>query len=673
MATVIPLYRPQEGLDVGGTPNLPPYSQAFAQALKGFGGAISGLGADLAAVAERKSAREKEKEVFGAEQSWLQFQNRMKEQYALRTQEMAADGTGWHDDWLKFYDTEAGSWLSTVTNPDLQEKYRQRVETVKTDWSGTAAVAQLNQTNNWFKTSIAESTQTLQLEIRRNGNGDFGKFRQAGIDLITSSSLPETTKATLLQSWKSDAAIARIEGIAATDPQAALDELNAWLKPQQAPTGASTEVPSVTGAAGLIRKEEGFRTDAYWDVNAFRVGYGSDTVTRADGKVEKVTKDTVITQADADRDLNRRLGEFTVVAAKAVGQETWDALPANVQAGLVSVAYNYGRLPKSVVEAVKTGDANVIASAVGDLPDNPQRRGREADIIRGSSLADLTPDQVDKLRSAVQGDVDAMRTAENKIASDGRVDIVKSGDDLMRNMPGSPGYDPSKPTLTEEWLEQNRENLSPSDRRRYFAALDARDSGDDAIKMDPKELLRLDDLVEEDPKAAIAELRDQFSARTITRGEFDKLTGRAEAIISGQEKRPYIAQIRSYLTQQIRPDADASSAEFATALQQSFAFDDWAAKNKDATREEAQREANAIIAQRQAYRTQALRLTLPIPRFMDAPNRYVIGPDQIVIAKERTRQALASHTISEREAADEAGKIQAWEGLVNQPNQLPLR
>ena len=36
-------------------------------------------------------------------------------------------------------------------------------------------------------------------------------------------------------------------------------------------------------AFDLIKRFEGFRTTPYWDVNAYRTGYGSDTVTLADG------------------------------------------------------------------------------------------------------------------------------------------------------------------------------------------------------------------------------------------------------------------------------------------------------------------------------------------------------------------------------------------------------
>lgn len=43
--------------------------------------------------------------------------------------------------------------------------------------------------------------------------------------------------------------------------------------------GTAAGVPGDVSVLGLIRDSEGFRTGTYWDVNAHRLGYGSDTIT----------------------------------------------------------------------------------------------------------------------------------------------------------------------------------------------------------------------------------------------------------------------------------------------------------------------------------------------------------------------------------------------------------
>ncbi|MDE0921514.1 lysozyme [Aurantimonas coralicida] len=168
--------------------------------------------------------------------------------------------------------------------------------------------------------------------------------------------------------------------------------------PTGATIGGGLPVPSVSGggsptasapagsahdvAKTILREEEGFRPTPYWDVNAYRTGYGSDTVTRADGTVARVRQGMSVSRDDAERDLSRRLGQFEARARTQVGRNAWAALPDAARGALLSVTYNYGSLPRSVVAAAKGGDATAIAGAVASLSANRARRAREAAIIR---------------------------------------------------------------------------------------------------------------------------------------------------------------------------------------------------------------------------------------------------------------------------------------------------
>jgi len=148
---------------------------------------------------------------------------------------------------------------------------------------------------------------------------------------------------------------------------------------------------AVEKAKSMLRSSEGFREMPYYDVNAFRAGYGSDTYTLADGTIKRVEEGVPVTREQAERDLERRITEeFMPEAAKQVGEELFYGLPDDAQAALVSVAYNYGSLPISVVEAVKKGGISGIADAVEQLKThdggiNERRRMEEAAIIRQSA------------------------------------------------------------------------------------------------------------------------------------------------------------------------------------------------------------------------------------------------------------------------------------------------
>lgn len=154
-----------------------------------------------------------------------------------------------------------------------------------------------------------------------------------------------------------------------------------------APQGGSASEKAVN----LLKGFEGYQETAKWDVNAERAGYGSDTTTDANGNVSKIKKGQRVNKEDAERDLRRRVDtQYAPKARNAVGALVWDKLPDDAKAALISVAYNYGSLPKNVVAAARTGDTAKIAEAVRALSVhnngiNAKRRNKEADIISKAS------------------------------------------------------------------------------------------------------------------------------------------------------------------------------------------------------------------------------------------------------------------------------------------------
>jgi GH24 family phage-related lysozyme (muramidase) len=172
---------------------------------------------------------------------------------------------------------------------------------------------------------------------------------------------------------------------------------------------------SIKSAGDLIRKEEGFRPKAYWDTNAFRVGFGSDTYVDAMGKVQKVTKDTVVTLDQANTDLSRRIVEFQQTIVSQVGPDFWRSLSEQQQAALTSIAYNYGRLPPSIVAAIKKGDQGQVAAAIAGLSANPERRRREAELFAGGAASSEPLKKVETAQDAVKSLADWNVETERRI------------------------------------------------------------------------------------------------------------------------------------------------------------------------------------------------------------------------------------------------------------------
>lgn len=201
-------------------------------------------------------------------------------------------------------------------------------------------------------------------------------------------------------------------------------------------------------AAQLLRDFEGFSPTPYWDVNAYRAGYGSDTVTLESGAIVPVTQRTVVTRADADRDLARRIDDFQQDGViRFVGQDAWDALAPEVQAALTSISYNYGGIGDlpSLQQAIRSGDQGAIADAVakraGDNSGvNRTRRNAEADIIRNAQQS----------RSTARDNIATQRAEQSEMRNRTFVDVPPRRPDMVngnevRPLPAPAPLDPNNP------------------------------------------------------------------------------------------------------------------------------------------------------------------------------------------------------------------------------------
>lgn len=148
----------------------------------------------------------------------------------------------------------------------------------------------------------------------------------------------------------------------------------------------------VDAAKILLRKFEGFEVIPKKDVNALRGGYGTDTFTAPDGRVSAVTAQTRFTREDAERDLVRRLNdEFFPKIINQIGSNSFGAMNPAQQGVLGTIAYNYGSLPKTLVDAIKTGNKDTITEAIRALGEHNDgirrdRYNQAADVFSDGQL-----------------------------------------------------------------------------------------------------------------------------------------------------------------------------------------------------------------------------------------------------------------------------------------------
>jgi len=128
-------------------------------------------------------------------------------------------------------------------------------------------------------------------------------------------------------------------------------------------------------AADFIKVFEGFTPNATWDVNAYRLGHGSDTVTLPNGSFRKVVKGDTTTKELAAKDLARRIKDnFEPKVRKQIGEPYYSNLPDPAKISLISLAYNYGSITKpAIIDAARSGDVEKLANAIIESTKNDNK------------------------------------------------------------------------------------------------------------------------------------------------------------------------------------------------------------------------------------------------------------------------------------------------------------
>lgn len=395
--------------------------QTVAAGLDQVGGAIDAYQAKVAETEAKEADLQYQREIFNAQYD-------QNEGYLLSQGKNAIDGRNNYQQRLAAARQNIEQNLKGQSLALFRESANQRQ--LSAEQKGVVHSGQ--EFKSWVNTTAQARLETAQNDalVAYNNPQEHNKHLALGAREIVQNGrdngLPQEEIDRRVTEFESGARVSIIQRMTEEDPVAAAEYAFANMdrltgedqykaqtflqKPLQ--DAAVNEAVSVdSSGAGLIRKFEGFLETPYWDVNAFRIGYGSDTITRADGSVVKVTQGMRVSRDDAERDLARRVREFEQVAVRQTGVAAWGRLPSNAKAALLSTTYNYGSLPDNVVEVIKSGGSVLeIADAVAALQGhnngiNRKRRLEEAEIIRSGvglefAVSDRTKAVIDRLPEA---------------------------------------------------------------------------------------------------------------------------------------------------------------------------------------------------------------------------------------------------------------------------------
>ena len=535
--------------------------------------------------------KREEAEETDAEVKYISMVDELDNGQRERADQMQPGAPGYRDNEQKVY-TERVKSFNDGLSKRLQKKYAIRTAKLGANLGSKAEQYEEQELDRFQAQRINEGLSTIEKSIYENPD-QRDELITAGEKLIGSSSYSVIEKQELTKKWRQQARFGAIQRRIETDPNYA--------------QGVSD---SVATATELIKGFEGFRNSAYWDVNAHRVGFGSDTITKADGSIERVKKGSTVSRADAYRDLVRREKEFRNTARNDIGEEAWNRLPSAARAALTSTTYNYGSLSelKGVVKAARSGNVGRLADAIEKLAShnkgiNARRRKKEAAVIRASAdFKDIDVNNTRKLVDFAQSEASRVEKEQDKFIRSASIDIRKDGYALAAD-----------DQLTREWVDANRDVLTVSDHR---ALLKATEPDTSTRKTDPREYLSLLDLVDADPVAAQNRVRDLYSADQIAKADFISITSKAEKRLGQAPTEKYDRDFSGYVRRTLAPKADAPKSHYSRQLDAVFAFEDWVEDNPKSDRDEMRAKADEIIQDFRKIRYPAGQLQMPRPAFL---------------------------------------------------------
>lgn len=338
--------------------------------------------------------------------------------------------------------------------------------------------------------------------------------------------------------------------------------------------------------------------------------------------------------------INDATANIYVPKARNVATEDLDGIAT--EAGQL-IQTNPNLTPIEKDDAYRKTLRQIAIAHVSAMPPDKIQNLLETPGLQSQTLSALTAE--DRTTFLERADRQ-LQSVENDAEADKRAGITKFGYDLLKD-----------DKMTPEWIQANRDVLSVSD---YKTFLRATAPGAQTRKTEPKEYLRLYDLVQSAPDQAKDELRSLYANEQIAKEDFNKLYNMAERTIEGPS---YDSEIRGYVKRLLQPEQDAPSSHYARQMDAMFAFDDWLENHPNARREEMRKAADEIVGDFKKIRYSSGITELPIPQNISKPRDKIEAAD-LEASKQKLIDALKAGEIDEREAANQAALLRRWYAII---------
>ncbi|GLI21904.1 hypothetical protein GGQ86_000794 [Xanthobacter flavus] len=214
-------------------------------ALAGVGRAISGLGGDLQAVADKQKAEQDQLAGFKAQTGYYEMLGNIDRETAEARKSAAPDGTGWDQTSAGIRQRNTTSFLNGLTDPKLRARFEPHIAEVNRTYETRDRSFVEQQRNGFYKAEIDKYGGATAVALEKNPdswNDVVGGFAQ----LLAKSGLPEKDREAVLDKGTRQFAQARIRGLTA---QGRFDEAKAFADQEDAREAARVGVKAAAPTA----------------------------------------------------------------------------------------------------------------------------------------------------------------------------------------------------------------------------------------------------------------------------------------------------------------------------------------------------------------------------------------------------------------------------------------
>lgn len=274
------------------------------------------------------------------------------------------------------------------------------------------------------------------------------------------------------------------------------------------------------------------------------------------------------------------------------------------------------------------------------------------DEVQRTQLMDTATRRVDSLRS------DRIRLAE-KAERDAAKALELQRDEIEKSLLARD----ADGTLTRDDVEAARPDLTPTAYKAMLAALDPETP--DVVE-DPALLADL--FVGVADRDIAAEATDAFKAGRIKKETFTTLLTQNRQMRAGNAPETPYKSARALVSTTLDPgqllSGPAASIARSGQAQALVEFDNWAAAHPQATRSEAQEEAQNTIRRYQVINYEQMSLATGLPRYF-AGTRDALSFADLDAAEARVLAELDGGGMSRAQADQELRKIEGWRAILN--------